>query len=48
VGSGRAIPNDYLVIGEPGRGAMKIPPGLAEAGPLIVHDGELRPLSEAQ
>lgn len=48
VGSGRAIPNDYLVIGEPGRGVMKVPPGLSEAGPLVVRDGELHPLSEPQ
>jgi carbonic anhydrase/acetyltransferase-like protein (isoleucine patch superfamily) len=48
VGSGRAIPNDYLVIGEPGRAVMRTPPGLAEAGPLLVQDGELRPLRESQ
>ena len=48
VASGRAIPNDYLLIGDPKQAASKITPGLAEAGPLVIRDGELHPLNEPQ
>lgn len=41
---GRSIPNDYTIIGDQQEVLSKIPPGLAELGPLVITDGTLRPL----
>jgi len=43
---GRAVPNDYLVIGDTEGVLSKIPPGLADMGPLLVVNGTLRPMRE--
>ncbi|MGE0228325.1 MAG: hypothetical protein AB7I38_04940 [Dehalococcoidia bacterium] len=46
--TGRAIPNDYLLLGDTRQVLSKVPPGLADAGPLVVVDGVVRPLRETE
>ena len=42
--SGRTVPNDYFLIRNPARVLTKLPPGLANAGPLLADERVLRPL----
>ncbi|MGE0133545.1 MAG: hypothetical protein AB7L91_04215 [Dehalococcoidia bacterium] len=46
--TGRMIPNDYLLLGDTRQVLANIPPGLADAGPLVVADGVVRPLRETE
>lgn len=42
--SGRMVPNDYFLVRDPTRVLSKLPPGLADQGPLVASDGVLRPV----
>ncbi len=42
--SGRMVPNDYFLVRDPARVLSKLPPGLADQGPLVASDGVLRPV----
>lgn len=44
--SGRAIPNDYVIVLDPDQGVSTVPPGLADAGPLRPYKRGLRPLAD--
>jgi hypothetical protein len=39
------IPNKYFVVRDPDAVIRRVPPGLADSGPLMVDHGTLRPVT---
>jgi hypothetical protein len=46
IAPGRTIPNDYSLVRNPERVLATLPPGLADAGPLVADERVLRPLRD--